>query len=97
MARQAFVRNVVDSTAAFGSTPFLYAILHKQWSVAKLLLETRTINLSIQDNMAGYWVLDSNHQDLLPLMVDLPGFNVKLARRQFDSRIEGYLNVSHPL
>ena len=28
-------------------------------------------------------------------MVDSPGFNVKLARRQFGSRIEGYLNMSH--
>ena len=95
MARQTIFQNVVDSTAAFGNTPLLYAVLHKHWSVAKLLLETRTVNPSIQDNTIVRWVLHSDHQDLLPLMVGLPRFNVKLARRQFGSRIEGYLDMSH--
>ena len=94
MARHTFFQDVVDSTAAFGNTPLLYAVFHKHWSVAKLLLETRAVDPSIQDNTVVRWVLDSDHQDLLPLMVDLPGFNVKLARRQFGSRIEGYLNMS---
>ena len=94
MARRTFCQNVVDYTA-FGNTPLLYAVLHKHWSVAKVLLETRLVNPSTQDNTIVRWVLDSDHQDLLPLMVDLPGFNVKLARRQFGSRIEGYLDMSH--
>lgn len=95
MARHTFLQDVVDSTAAFGNTPLLYAVFHKHWSVAKLLLETRAVDPSIQDNTIVRWVLDSDHQDLLQLMVDLPGFNVKLARRQFGSRIEGYLDMSH--
>ena len=95
MARQTLCQKVVDSTAAFGNPPLLYAVLHKHWSVAKLLLETGLVNPSTQDNTIVRWVLDSDHQDLIPLMVDLPGFNVKLARRQFGSRIEGYLDKSH--
>ena len=57
MARHTFFQDVVDSTAAFGNTPLLYAVLHKHWDVAKLLLETRAVDPSIQDNTVVRWVL----------------------------------------
>lgn len=78
-----YLARIIDTPWACGNTPLLLAVLQKNHSIAKLLLETNAVNPSVQDNTIVRLALQWKNEELLLLMFASKKFNAKLARRQF--------------
>ena len=70
-----FFESLIDSRNAFGNTPLLYAIMQRQFAVAKMLLQTNAVNPSIMENTIIRWTLGWGNEELIRLMVRMPKFN----------------------